>query len=175
MSNVQAWFDRTFEFTFPVAQYANLCIRLRGTPARLEEIVRRVPRDILIRRPGDKWSAQEHAGHLLDLEPLWAARVDDFLGDGHTLTAADLRNRKTDEANHNARDVTDIAAEFRAARSRLLDRLGALPAEAFARSMLHPRLKQPMRLVDHLYFAAEHDDHHLAVIWELIGSRSWSE
>jgi len=25
-----------------------------------------------------------------------------------------------------------------------------------------------MRLVDHLYFVAEHDDHHLAKIWELI-------
>src|SRR6476469_3684649 len=73
MSNVPAWFERTFEFTFPVEQYLNLCIRLRGTPARLEEIVRGVPRDVLIHRAGDKWSAQEHAGHLLDLEPLWAA------------------------------------------------------------------------------------------------------
>ena len=35
-------------------------------------------------------------------------------------------------------------------------------------SRLHPRLKQPMRLVDHLYFVAEHDDHHLAKIWEMI-------
>jgi hypothetical protein len=25
-----------------------------------------------------------------------------------------------------------------------------------------------MRLVDHLYFVAEHDDHHLARIWELL-------
>jgi hypothetical protein len=25
-----------------------------------------------------------------------------------------------------------------------------------------------MRLLDHLYFIAEHDDHHLARIWELI-------
>jgi uncharacterized damage-inducible protein DinB len=171
MSSVPAWFDRTFEFTLPVEQYPNLCIRLRGTPARLDEIVRSVPRDILIRRPGDKWSAQEHAGHLLDLEPLWTARVDDFLRDGDTLTVADLRNRVTDEANHNARDVKDIVAEFRAARSRLLDQVGALPPEAFARTMFHPRLKQPMRLVDHLYFVAEHDDHHLAVIWELIDAR----
>jgi len=168
MSNILAWFDHKFEFTFPLEQYPNLCIRLRGTPARLDEIVRGVPRNVLIRKPGGKWSAQEHAGHLLDLEPLWAARVDDFLGDGDTLTAADLRNRKTDEANHNARDVKDVAAAFREARSRLLERVGDLPAGAFARTKLHPRLKQPMRLVDHLYFAAEHDDHHLAVIWELI-------
>jgi len=25
-----------------------------------------------------------------------------------------------------------------------------------------------MRLVDHLYFVAEHDHHHLASIWEMI-------
>jgi hypothetical protein len=27
-----------------------------------------------------------------------------------------------------------------------------------------------MRLVDHLYFVAEHDDHHLARIWELLNA-----
>jgi hypothetical protein len=27
-----------------------------------------------------------------------------------------------------------------------------------------------MRLVDHLYFVAEHDDHHLAHMWELINA-----
>jgi hypothetical protein len=171
MSHVPPWFERKFEFTFPVDQYPNLCVRLRGTPVRLEELVRGVPRDLLVRKPDDKWSAQEHVGHLADLEPLWAARVDDFVAGGDTLTAADLRNRKTDEANHNARDIVEILAEFRAARRRLFDRVGSLPSSAFARSMLHPRLKQPMRLVDHLFFAAEHDDHHLAVIWELTGQR----
>jgi uncharacterized damage-inducible protein DinB len=171
MSNVPVWFDRKFEFAFPVEQHPIVCIRLRGAPARLEEIVRNVPRDVLVRKPGEKWSAQEHAGHLLDLEPLWAARVDDFLRGGDTLTATDLGNRKTEEANHNARDMHDILAEFRAARARLLDRVGMLPSEALARTMLHPRLNQSMRFVDHLYFVAEHDDHHLAVIWELIGPR----
>src|SRR5262252_9486241 len=102
MSNVPAWFDRKFQFTFAVEHYPNLCIRLRGTPARLEDIVRGVPLDTLIRKPGGKWSAQEHVGHLLDLESLWTARVDDFLRDGDTLTAADLRNSMTNEANHNA-------------------------------------------------------------------------
>ena len=168
-SSVSTWFERTFEFTFPVEQHPNVSIRLRGTPARLEEIVRGVPRDVLIRKPGGKWSAQEHAGHLLDLEPLWVARVDDFVAGGDTLTAADLTNRRTDEANHNAREVGEILVEFRAARRRLLDRVSALPSDAFGRSMLHPRLKQQMRLVDHLFFAAEHDDHHLAVIAELVG------
>lgn len=170
MSQVPVWFERKFEFSFPVEQYPNLCIRLRGTPSRLEEMLRHVPRDVLVRKPADKWSAQEHAGHLLDLEFLWMARVDDFLARGDVLTATDLANRKTDEANHNARPLGDIVAKFRAARLRLVDRVGEFEPELFARSMLHPRLKTPMRLVDHLYFVAEHDDHHLAKIWELINA-----
>lgn len=170
MSKVPNWFERKFAFTFPVEQHPNLCVRLRGTPARLEEMLRGAARDVLIRKPEDKWSAQEHAGHLLDLEPLWWARVDDFLREGDTLTAADLSNRKTHAANHNARVLAEILAEFRTARLRLVERVGELQPALFGRTKLHPRLKQPMRLVDHLYFVAEHDDHHLARIWEMIRS-----
>jgi uncharacterized damage-inducible protein DinB len=131
-------------------------------------MLQNVPREMLTRRPGEKWSAQEHAGHLLDLEPLWMARIEDFVSGGFELTAADLSNRKTHEANHNARALEKILVEFRAERLRLVNRVREFQPELFARSMLHPRLRQPMRLVDHLYFVAEHDDHHLARIWELI-------
>lgn len=168
MNRAPVWFERKFEFTFPVELHPNLCARLRGTPARLEEVVRSLSRERLIRKPQEKWSAQEHAGHLLDLEPLWLARVDDYLAGGSELTVADLGNRKTHEANHNARQVAEILNEFRAARARMVERVQSLDAELFRRAMLHPRLKQPMRLVDHLYFVAEHDDHHLAHIWELL-------
>jgi hypothetical protein len=96
------------------------------------------------------------------------ARVDDYLAGVAELTTADLSNRKTHEAGHNTRRVEDILAEFRAARVQLVDRLGGFEADLFARSIPHPRLKKPFRLVDHLYFVAEHDDHHLARIWELI-------
>jgi len=171
-SNVPAWFERKFDFTFPVEHYASVCVRLRGTPARLEEMLRGVSHDVLVTKPGETWSAQEHAGHLLDLEPLWLARVEDFLGNGDTLTVADLGNRKTHEANHNARQLTEILGEFRRARVHLVDCVGKLQPSLFARSMLHPRLKQSMRFVDHLYFVAEHDDHHLARTWEMISTAS---
>lgn len=168
MTRIPVWFDRKFEFTFPVEQYPNLCVRLRGTPARLEEMLRGRPHEVLVRKPQEKWSAQEHAGHLLDLEPLWMARVSDFVAGGTELTATDLKNRKTDEANHNARPLEGILAGFRQARLELVNRAATLDPALFGRSMIHPRLKTPMRMVDHLYFVAEHDDHHLARIWELI-------
>ena len=168
MTQVPNWFERKFEFSFPAELYPNLCVRLRGTPARLEETVRAYPRERLVQKPDEKWSAQEHAGHLLDLEPLWMARVDDYLTAAVELTHADLSNRKTHEAGHNARPIEEILAEFRKARLRLLDRVGGLEGALLGRSIPHPRLKQPMRLVDHLYFVAEHDDHHLARILELL-------
>lgn len=170
MNRVPIWFERKFEFTFPVELHPNLCARLRGAPARLEEIVRGAPRELLIRKPQQRWSAQENAGHLLDVEPLWMARVDDYVAGGTELTAADLKNRKTHEANHNARALDEILEEFREARSRLVKRVETIDPGLFAQTMTHPRLKQPMRMVDHLYFAAEHDDHHLACMWELLNS-----
>jgi uncharacterized damage-inducible protein DinB len=167
MSEVPKWFERKFDFSFPAELYPNLRIRLRGTPARLEELVRACPRELLVRRRQEKWSMQEHAGHLLDVEPLWLARVEDYVGGADTLAAADLSNRKTHEANHNVRPLPEILAEFRKARLGLVERIEALEPALLARTALHPRLKTPMRLVDHLHFVAEHDDHHLATIWEL--------
>jgi DinB superfamily len=170
MSRVPPWFDRRFDFSFPVTLYSNIAARLQGTPARIEEILRFCPDQIRTRKLDGKWSAQEHAGHLFNLEPLWAARVQDFVKGGTELTVADLRNRGTDEANYNAQPLEDILAGFRNARMELLNRVGGLEPELFARTMIHPRLKTPMRLVDHLYFVAEHDDHHLAHILELVST-----
>src|SRR6202790_1928076 len=168
MSQLPGWVERKFEFSLPVELHPNLCARLRGTPARLEEALRGRAHEILIRKAQGKWSVQEHAGHLLDLEALWLARVGDYVAGSGELTVADLRNRKTDEANHNARSLEQILTEFRAAREGLLKRVDELDASLFARAIPHPRLKTPMRLVDHLYFVAEHDDHHLTRIWELV-------
>ena len=170
MTQVPVWFERKFEFSFPVEQLPNLYARLRGTPPRLEDVLRGRSHQILASKPQEKWSAQEHAGHLLDLEPLWLARVGDYVTAASQLTAADLTNRKTTEANHNARPLEQLLSEFREARASLLRRVDELPPSLFARSIPHPRLKTPMRLVDHLYFVAEHDDHHLARIWELVAA-----
>jgi uncharacterized damage-inducible protein DinB len=169
MSQVAVWFERKFEFSFPVELAPNLCSRLRGTPARLEETLRGRDPKALIAKRGKKWSAQEHAGHLLDLEPLWMARVEDYVAGKAQLTVADLTNRKTEKANHNARPVVQILSDFRSRRMELLARIDRLNENLLSRSIPHPRLNVPMRLVDHLYFVAEHDDHHLAQIWELVG------
>ncbi|MFZ3343298.1 MAG: DinB family protein [Terriglobales bacterium] len=168
MAQVAKWYERKFEFSFPVELFPDLCVRLRGTPARLEEMVRACAAERTVRSAEGKWSAQEHAGHLVELEPLWMARVEDFVSGRNELSVADLSNRSTFDARYNEREIDQILAHFRAARLAMIDRLEGIDSGLFARTLLHPRLKVPMRLVDHLFFVAEHDDHHLAIIWEMI-------
>ena len=167
MSKIKKWFDRKFDLSFPVELYPNILVRLRGTPARLEDLMGAYSRETLTRQPGGTWSIQENAGHMLDLEPLWFSRLDDFVSGLETLRPADLSNRRTHEANHNASDVQNILSQFRKARALLVEQAENFDAAMYSRTALHPRLKTPLRLVDHLYFVAEHDDQHMARIWEL--------
>jgi len=46
--------------------------------------------------------------------------------------------------------------------------LESAPDSALERTARHPRLGTPMRLIDIAFFTAEHDDHHLSRITELM-------
>jgi hypothetical protein len=61
------WIKRQFAFGLPLGMYPNVVERVRGTPARLEDLTGSLSREVLTRRVGDKWSIQEQAGHLLAL------------------------------------------------------------------------------------------------------------
>jgi len=165
------WFERKFDFSFPVELYPEIIERLRGTPARIDERVRDVSPALLTRRDADKWSIQENIGHLLDLDELFAGRFEDYERGLERLRAADLLNQKTHQAQHNRRPVEEILREFRHGRLALVARLESQSPEYFHRTALHPRLNTPMRVTDLLYFVAEHDDHHLARISELLLSK----
>lgn len=168
-AKIVPWFERKFDFSTPVEQVPTVCIRLRGTPARLEDLLRQADDFMLRTREDGTWSILENVGHLLDLEGLWIARVYDFSAGKSQLTPTDLENRQTDRAQYNAQTAELVLKSFRDARLRLLSTLAETPESAYQSSILHPRLKVPMRLIDHLLFVAEHDDHHLARIWDLMG------
>lgn len=162
------WIDRKFNFDFPAELYPEMIERVRGTPARLEDLVKSVDREVLTRRDSDRWSIQENAGHLLDLESLIEQRLDEYLAGAAQLHPADMSNRKTHDANHNEVAIETILTGFRVERMRIVKRLEDLDDEIFSRSAFHPRLKVQMRLVDMIFFQAEHDDFHLARISELL-------
>lgn len=162
------WTDRRFDYAPPVGEFPMIVERMRGTPARIADRVRFVPAEALTHRAREGWTPQEHVGHLLDLESLWAARVDDYRRGARELTAADMTNRKTHEAGHNVRSIHAIIAEFTVTRARLIAGLDRIADPGVA--SLHPRLKRPMRLIDFCFFIAEHDDHHLALVTRLLDS-----
>ena len=163
------WMERKFNFDFPATKWPDLMERVRGTPTRIEERVRGLSKDVLTRRENGKgWSIQENIGHLSDLETLHLQRIEEILAGKAVLTAADMTNRKTHEADHNAKDIRALCAEFRTERAMMVARFDALNEADRGKSGLHPRLQQPMRIVDIAYFTAEHDDYHVARIGELI-------
>lgn len=163
------WIKRKFTFdSLPPWMYPNIVERLRGTPARLEDLLRGLPPETLTRRDGDKWSMQEQVGHLLDLEPLGFNRLDDYEAGREVLRAADMENRRTHEANHNAVESAHLLATFRAERMEFVRRLDAYDEAFVQQTALHPRLQMEIRVLDLCFFIAEHDDHHVARISELI-------
>ncbi len=161
------WTQRRFPFGFPVDVYPELMERLRGTPARVEDRLRSFPVALLTRRDAEAWSIQENAGHLVDTEALFIGRLDDYDAGIVTLRAADMTNRKTFDARHNDQPVASILQALRRERGALVARLERLTPDQFARTAQHPRLKKPMRVVDMMFFHAEHDDYHLARMTEL--------
>jgi uncharacterized damage-inducible protein DinB len=175
MVNRQPWFERVFPTGLPAHLLPVLVERLRGTPARLADRLAGEPHEVLIRRSGDSWSIQENVGHLLDLEPLWQQRVSDLAQRCGELAEADLTNRRTHEANHNAAPLGELLTAFRSARGALVRQLETFSDDAVAFTSLHPRLKIPMNVIDLAYFVAEHDDYHLARISELLGKASGLE
>lgn len=172
MTKQMPWIQRRFKFDLPLSMFPNVLERLRGTPARIEERIKGLIPGLLTRREGEAWSIQENIGHLIEVEGLWHGRLDDFANGLETLRPADMENRRTYEADYNSKSMDEILAEFRTERGLLVNRLEALEEPAIRRPALHPRLNQPMRILDMMVFIAEHDDHHLARISEMIRASS---
>ena len=162
------WLERKFEFDYPVGLFPCVIARLWGTPARLEESAESLPVDVLTAKIDGGWSIKEVIGHLGDLEELNNGRLGDFLAGAQILRAADMANRKTAEAAHNRKDIRELLMSFRGARLNFVRRLEELDEKMVARTALHPRLNTPMRIIDMALFVAEHDDHHVAAILEVV-------
>ncbi len=172
MIALSPWRERTWVFgTLPVGAYPAVLERLRGTAARAAELIAGATDAQLRAKPGPGWSVKQHIGHLDDLHELDVQRLEEFIASVDVLTAADMTNRRTNEGRHDDLPADTIVAHFRANRDALIDRMEQLTDAQIAVTAMHPRLEQPMRLIDWAYFVAEHDDHHLAAARTLTKQR----
>jgi uncharacterized damage-inducible protein DinB len=162
------WFERKFDFNFPVGIFPIVVERLRGTLLQLQLMLKNVAEEKAQHKDGEHWSIKEQIGHLYDLEELWYGRIEDFLSRKQTLRVADLSNAKTQNANHNSKTIPELLKQFSEERNKLINKVENIDEATASITALHPRLQKPMRLVDSLFFVAEHDDHHLTKIREIL-------
>jgi uncharacterized damage-inducible protein DinB len=163
------WFDRKFDFSFDTDQYTAVYERLKEAPDTLKQLITNIPEDRLVYKPDGNWSMKEHSGHLSVLEPIWRIRFHDILESKPVLTPADLDNKATTEAGFNNYTMASLLDRFTAERKATLSLLDSIDVMDGSKTSMHPRLQQPMRIIDLVYFVVEHDDHHISVIREMIG------
>ena len=112
----------------------------------------------------------ESLKYRLKYDKNWRIResINDIINNQVELRTTDLQNTKTDLANHNNKSLQELLTEFRKIREQTIKILQSINDEIVFKSALHPRLKTPMRTMDLFLFVAEHDDHHLDRITELL-------
>ena len=169
MAITSNWFDRKFQFTLSNEDLPAILARLEQAPGIVKQLVKDIPNVKLTHQPDGKWSIKEQVGHLCVLESLWQGRITDFRDGMKELRAADLDNKATTEGQFNNWKITDLVKRFSNERNKTIQMLAGLGDEVKNQTSIHPRLKQPMRIIDHLYFVAEHDAHHMEKIREIIG------
>ncbi len=162
------WVDREFNLGIPEGWLPNILTRLSGVTIRLKNVSSNQSDEFLSKQLNGSWSIKEHIGHLVDLEDLHIGRVIDFVNRKETLRPADMSNKQTYSANHNKKSITKLIDEFASKRNILVLSLNNLDDKTQRYSSMHPRLKVPMKSVDMAFFTAEHDEHHISSMYEIL-------
>ncbi len=181
---IRPWAEKTVKRSYVLADVTSLITRVNGAPARVEDALKSIEeRYVRVRtpmkgasdepRPALRWSPLDHAGHLLDVDELHSQRVKDFLNDVESLSVPDAGNKKTEDEHYNRQPMEPILQRFRVGRSTLANVLYGLPESAFEKESVYPKTGEKIRLLDYVEIIAEHDDHHLATIRELIWNPSF--
>jgi uncharacterized damage-inducible protein DinB len=158
------WFERKFSFGMPAGMLPFYLERLEGTITRLEEKVKGIGEDILSNKLDGKWSVKQNIGHLAEVDEIALKRIDEITSGISPMSPAVFEPR----GDYNAKPIHEVLNYFRTNRLKNLTKYENLDEGDFTKSSLHPRLKITMTPVDLAYFDAEHDDHHLVRVNEIL-------
>ena len=116
--------------------------RLAAGPVLLAELLRPLTDKEMRYRPGqDQWSAKEVVGHLLDIETRVQQRRFRLIVEEDTPTfPATDHIGWVKEGNYQEQDFRRKLEAWRQARAETIAFLRGLPAEAWDRQGMHPRL-----------------------------------
>src|SRR5436853_4283013 len=132
------WIQRSFNFDFPVGLFPVIFSRLEGSIFRLHGILQAADDDQCSYN-SQGWSVKEHMGHLYDLEELWWKRLNDFRQNKVLLTAADMTNTRTKEADHNEKSLEYLLRQFTIERQKILETIYEFDHEILSLTSQHPR------------------------------------
>jgi len=159
-----AWFERQFTFGLPSGMLPFYLERLEGTALRIEKKVAGVPNEILSEKLDGKWSVKENIAHLAEVDEISLKRIDEMRRGISPMSPAVIQPGR----DYNVMPIQEVIAFFRSSRNKNLEKYNGLSESDLSKSSLHPRLKVPMTAVDLAWFDAEHDDHHLVAINEIL-------
>lgn len=157
------WFEREFKFGLPGRMLPFYIERLQGTIARVESKVNGLSEEILSHKLDAKWSVKQNIGHLAEVDEIANKRIDEMIAGISPMSPAVFEPR-----DYNQQPAGEVLKFFRENRTKNLSRYKSLSDVDLAKASLHPRLKVNMTPVDLAWFDAEHDDHHLVRINEII-------
>jgi hypothetical protein len=161
--NELPWFERELIFGKPAELLPYYLERLEGTLVRIEKKVKGIDDTILSKRYNDKWSIKQNIGHLAEVDEISNRRLDEMMKGVEVLSPAAFEPK-----DYNPWPVEKVLEFFNRTRTANLQKYQALSENDLKKPSLHPRLKTQMTPVDLAWFDAEHDDHHLLRIQNLI-------
>ncbi len=157
------WFERKLSFGFPKEMLPYFLERLSGTAIRIEKKVEGKSDALLSERLNNKWSVKQQIGHLAEVDRIANLRIDEMIKGVPVLSPAVFEPQ-----DYNPWPIAKVLEFFRENRAANLKKYASLSSDNLLKSSIHPRLKVPMTPVDLAWFDAEHDDHHLVKINEII-------
>jgi hypothetical protein len=158
------WFERRFTFGLPKGMLPFYLERLQGSIVRLEEKVRGISEEVLSYKLDGKWSLKQNIGHLAEVDEIALRRIDEMKAGISPMSPAVFEPR----ADYNAQEVSEVLKYFKISRMKNLGVYSNISENELSKSSLHPRLKMEMTPVDLAWFDAEHDDHHIVRINEIL-------
>jgi hypothetical protein len=158
------WFERELVFGASPGMLPFYLERLEGSIARVQAKIENVPNNVLSIRLNGKWSIKENIAHLTEVDAIALQRIREIMQETSIMSPAVFPLKQ----DYNLVPIDELVRHFRETRMKNLDTYAGLTKDDLSKTSLHPRLKVKMSAIDLAYFDAEHDDHHLQKISDIL-------
>lgn len=138
--------------------------KLKQTPISLSELTEKLDEAALTKKLNNKWSIIVHAGHLLTMESLWIARLDDFFLERPVLRPWNGHNKDTEDGMFEKQSILQILSDFSSLRNAHLAMIEKNYNRLKDRQCFLEVQSTSISFDEHLKIVLDHDLKHLEII-----------